>query len=120
MQAHVALVEADGGVRMGCTVIEEVCGCACGGFGAFGLGCCEGAEGDEHGAIDGSGVIQEGANDFLDALALVSFQWGGIIGCGVLDFGAVVWRRPWIRRIGDGKFSGAAESFDGFLDVLGH
>ena len=113
-------MESDNGVWMGCTVVEEVCGCACGGFGAFGLGCCKSAEGNEHGAVDCSDVIQESANNFLDSFALVGFRWCGGVGCGILDFGAVVGRRPRIWSIGDGELSGAAESFDGFLDVFGH
>ena len=37
-------------------------------FGSFGLGGRDGIEGDEHGAVDSTGVVEERADNLLDRL----------------------------------------------------
>jgi len=53
------------------------------GFSAIGLGGSESAEGDEHGRVNGPGIVEESADDFLE-----TSEAGGIKGCGrVVRFG---------------------------------
>lgn len=64
---HVAGMEPEDGVRMSGTVVEEVrdgLGCS---LSAFGLGRGNGAEGNEHGGVNGTCVVKESANNFLNA-----------------------------------------------------
>ena len=63
---HVAGEIANLGVRVGVRVVEEVGDLAHGVFCGFGLGRGDGAEGNEHGEVDGDGVVKEGADDGLD------------------------------------------------------
>ena len=50
----------------------------------------EGAKGDEHGGINGDGVIEECANYLLHEVNGIWGQQGGVVGVvGVLDFGTI-------------------------------
>ena len=54
VETHVAGLVEDGGIRMGCSIVEEVDSCFGSGLHAVGLGSSEAAEGYEHGVVDGS------------------------------------------------------------------
>ena len=73
VEDHVACDILDGRIRMGGDVVQELGKCKGSGFGALGLGCGKGAKGDEHGAVDGAAVAQQGSDDLLyvcDAVAV--------------------------------------------------
>ena len=65
---HVAGVEADLGIGMGCCIVEEASAGFEGCLGSFGLGRGDGAESDQHGVVDGPCIIKEDSNDLLDQL----------------------------------------------------
>ena len=44
-------------------------------FGGQCLGGSNGAEGDKHSEVEGDGVVEEGANDFLDEFYLLFGKW---------------------------------------------
>jgi hypothetical protein len=62
---------SDGGIRVGARIIEELGDIGqCFGCG-FGLRSSERAQGDRHGAFYRTGLVQERANDLLEAFNLV-------------------------------------------------
>ena len=66
-----------------------------GGVGARGLGGGKGAQGDQNGRINGSGIVKEGPYDLLQAFKAHGVKWSrGISGCSELGFGAIVWWCP--------------------------
>ena len=65
---------------MCCNVVQELGEGKCSGLCTLGLFCCKGAEGDEHGAVDGTSVVQEGSNNLLYLCDSVAVEMGtGII-----------------------------------------
>ena len=52
---------------MGGAVVEKLSDGLGSGFSAVGLGRGQSAEGNEHGGIDGAGIVEKGADDFLEA-----------------------------------------------------
>ena len=121
MKNHVAGVETKGGIRMGGGVVQELGDGDGGGFGAVVLLGGKGAKGDEHGAVDGPGVVEEGADDFLEAFELSGVEWRGIVGgCGVLNGGSVGWWCPGVWGVLGTSVWGVGESVDGLGDVAGH
>ena len=88
--SHVTSGVPNGDVGVGIGIIEETQGCIlCLFFGLRLLG-REFAKGDEHGGINGNGVIEECANYLLHEMNGLWGQQGGVVGVvGVLDFGAV-------------------------------
>ena len=80
----------NGGVGVGICVVEEPQGCIVGLFDGLRLLVREGAKGDEHGGINGNGVIENCANYLLHEVNGIRGQHGGLVGVvGVLDFGAL-------------------------------
>ena len=67
VENHVAGGVADSGIRMGGAVVEKLSDGLCSGFSTVGLGGGESAKGNEHGGIDGAGIVEKGADDFLKA-----------------------------------------------------
>ena len=84
-------MEGDGSVAVSCSIVEELGdGNGCG-FSAFGLGRGERSESDEHGGVDGACIIQQGAEDFLNAFGIAGVKCWGSVRCGdVLGFGAIL------------------------------
>lgn len=80
VEAHVAGWESNGGVGMSEPILKELSGSSGGCFGAPCLGGAEVTEGDEHGGVDGAGVIQEGADDLLDTGAFVGREGFRFVG----------------------------------------
>ena len=66
VEDHIGGDVAECGRRMGGRIAEEVGYFVHGFFGGGGLGGSNRAEGDEHGQVKGDGVVQEGADYFLD------------------------------------------------------
>lgn len=66
VQGHVTGVVSNDGIRVCTAIVEEMGDSIHGGLGAVGLSGREGAEGDEEGVVDGSGVEEEGADDLLE------------------------------------------------------
>ena len=60
---------------MGGRVVEEVDDFRHGFFGGRCLGGSNGAEGYKHCQVEGDGVVEEGADDFLDEFYLLFGKW---------------------------------------------
>jgi hypothetical protein len=100
MKAHVAGVVANGGIRMGSGIVEEVDGRFGGSKGAFGLGGGKAAEGNEDGVVDCLTVVQEDTNDFLKVGNPSSVKWfGGVDWSDVLDMLTIGWFGPFGGRV---------------------
>ncbi len=67
VENHPAGGVADSGIRMGGTVVKELSDGLSSGFGPFGLGRSESAKGGEHGGVYGASIVEEGADDLLEA-----------------------------------------------------
>lgn len=73
-------MEGDGSVAVSCSIVEELGdGNGCG-FSAFGLGRGERSESDEHGAVNGTGVVEEDTNDFLKTSEALGVERFGCVG----------------------------------------
>eukprot|EP00978_Attheya_sp_CCMP212_P021678 scaffold63644_cov46-Attheya_sp.AAC.3 len=78
-EAHVARNIANCGFWLGGAVIQEVSDGLGFGF-CVGSG-CQGSQSDEHGRIDGSAVVKESTDDFLDSGDSWGFKRTGIVSC---------------------------------------
>ena len=65
-EAHATCMVPNFGIGVGRGVVEQVGDGFGGGFGGASGG--NGAEGDKHGGVNGSGVVEEDADNFLDSL----------------------------------------------------
>jgi hypothetical protein len=65
VEAHLAIVVLDGGIRMGGGVVEKMDSCFGGGLHAMGLCGSKAAKCNKHSVIDGSSIVKKNANDFL-------------------------------------------------------
>jgi hypothetical protein len=91
MEAHVTGVVANGGVRMGTGVVEEVNGHFSGGKGAFGLA----SKGNEDGVVDCLTVVKEDTNDLLKSGNPSGVKWfSGVDWSNKLDFLTLGWFGP--------------------------
>jgi hypothetical protein len=69
-------------------------------FGSFGLGGRDGIEGDKHGGVNGTGVVEEHADNLLDALNVGGREKGLIVRCrDILNAGAVDGPGPLVRCV---------------------
>jgi hypothetical protein len=99
LKYHIAGAELDDGVRVCGGIVEElVHGCegVCGEFGLIGG---QGAQCHQHGAIKGTCIIQERANDFLQAFYVFSVHERGLIVLRVLNMGPISGGSPWVWRV---------------------
>ncbi len=90
-------------------------------MGCHGLLGCQRIECNEQGWVDSTCIVQEDANDFLNATASGGVKLSSGIQLGdVLNFGAIVrlgpsmWGMLWVRRVG------VVEPLQGAFDVTGH
>ena len=74
VEDHVAANVADGGMGMTCCIVKEMFDGRQGGFGARGLLSSKCADGRKHGGVNGPGVEEEGAEDFLDAFGVCKIE----------------------------------------------
>ncbi len=106
---------------MGGRIVEELSAGLGGRGGAFGLGGGKGTEADKHGGVNGAGVVQEGADDFLEASFVGRVHWWRVVGrSGELGLGAVVGARPSVGGVLRPSGRGVGETLEGFFDVAGH
>ena len=70
VEDHVAGNVHDGGIWVRGGVVEEPDYFVVSLLSGFGLGGCNGAESDEHGRVDGHGIVEESTGDFLDKVCL--------------------------------------------------
>ena len=120
-QDHVAGVVLDCGGWVGGTVIEEMVEGHHGSTGALGLLSGECAQGNKESAVNGSRVVEEHTDDFLDPfLAGRIKSRRRVNGGGILNFGTVHWLLPGgggtHRMLGDWVF----ESEESTIDVARH
>ena len=96
--------------------------CLCRSFSAFGLcGSKRAGEGDQHGGVDGAGVVEQGADDLLKACDAGSSKWcRGIGGCNKLRGGAINRARPGIRGVLRSRRRGVTETGKCLGDVARH
>jgi hypothetical protein len=112
---------AEDGIRVGGTIVEKVRDGKGSGGGAFGLGGGNGTESDQHGGVNGAGIVEESADDFLDAMEVRGWERSGGVGrWGELDGDAIAGRDPGVGRVlGTGR-KGVLEAFEGLLHIAGH
>ena len=97
---YVAGVESDLGIGVGFCIVEEATAGFEGCLGSFGLGRCDGAQGKEHGVVDGPRVVEEDANDLLDQLQFGQGEWRGIVWrAGELGGFSIVGSDPMVGRV---------------------
>jgi hypothetical protein len=94
-------MEADYGIRVHGTVVQELCDGKSGGDSALGLGGSESAKHHEHGRIDGLSIVQEGTDDLLQ-FGLAGFGEGH---CGI----------GWSSELYLGAIGGGSSSMGGML-----
>jgi len=90
-------------------------------LGCYGLLGCQRIECNKQGWVNGMGVVQEYANDFLNATASGGVKLSsGIQLRDLLNFGAIVglgpsmWGMLWVHRVG------VVEPLQGAFNVTGH
>ena len=66
VEDHVGCSEANGGIWVSGTVVEELCNRKVGALGGTRLFVGNGAEGHEDGDINTAGIVEDGADDLLD------------------------------------------------------
>ena len=121
VEDHVAGDESDDGIGMGCAVVEELRESCHGSLGAVGLLGGKRADGGEEGRIDGSGVEEEGSEDFLHAFGVFGVKGGRGVGSrGVLRFGSVVGLLPGVRSVLGPCRGWMLEALEGAFDVPWH
>ena len=99
-KVHVGGDKANDSVRMAGGVVEQLDDGVHGCFRAVSLGGSKAAESDEHGAVDGTGVVEEDSDDLLDELLVFGTERGRSVGLGrELALGAVVGSLPGMRRV---------------------
>ena len=67
VEDHATGVEADGSIWVGGGIIQEFGACCCRMFGAAGLGRGDVVQCHQHGVVDGSSIVEEDADNLLDA-----------------------------------------------------
>ena len=118
---HVAGTVADGGIKVGGTVVQKFCEGFGGFFGAFRLGSSKGAKSNEHGGVDSTCIVEEGADDLLDALETSrSKGGGGVMEWEELDSGTVVGSNPVVGRMFGAGWHGMLETVEGGGQVVRH
>ena len=100
VEYHVDCDISDGGIRMCGNVFQELGEGKCCGLCNFCLYYGKGAEGDDHGAVDGTSVVQEGANNFLHPCYSVAVERGtGVVHGGNLDGCTILYLGVLVRRV---------------------
>ena len=64
---HVTGMVPEDSIRVSGSIIKELCDSQGGCSRAFGLGGGDGAKGNEHSGVNGTGIVEKGANHFFDA-----------------------------------------------------
>jgi len=92
---HVAGMVTYHAIWMGGSIVQEVGACFDSGFRAMGLGGGKSAEGRKHGVVNGSGIVEEDSNDFLESSnALLVKGFRGVRRCSELDLGTILGLGP--------------------------
>ncbi len=92
---HVASRVADDRVGVSGGVVEEVNDGSGGGGGGFGLRAGDCVERDQHGGVDGAGIVEKSADNLLDAVDVSGGKKSRDTGfVGILDFRLVDWASP--------------------------
>jgi hypothetical protein len=78
-ETHVAGVEANDSIGMSSAIVQEMGDGLGGGFCSLCLGRCECAKGNEQSGADGTSVVQECADDFLESGEACWRQRSGVV-----------------------------------------
>jgi hypothetical protein len=73
VENHGTGMVSDDCIGMGGGVVEQMCGGFGGGMCSCGLGSGECAKGDQHGTVNGASIVEQDANNLLQAC---DFQFG--------------------------------------------
>ena len=66
VEYHATGSVVNGGIGVGCSIVEQADNGLCSVVGDLGLCSGDGAKGNQHGGVDGNAVVQQHANDSLD------------------------------------------------------
>ena len=120
MEAHVASVEPDDGVRLlGRVVHDHFCllDGVSGGRGLFGAYV---VERDKHRGVDGACDVEEVAGDTLHACDAAFIKgWCGQGVRAILHFGPGSWQEPLVRRVLGAHGRGLLKALRIFADIVG-
>ena len=121
VEAHVASVEPDDGVRFcGCIVHEHfyLLDGVGGGRSLLGVNF---VECDKYGGVEGARDVEEGAGDAFYArdAAFIKFRCGRCVG-RVLHFGPIRRCEPFLGRVLRARGYGVLEALEGFVDGVGN
>ena len=106
---------------MGCRIVEEWLHELASTLGGFRLRSCEGTEGNQHGAVNCPGIIQEHADYLLKAFYLFGVKRSRSVGVlGVLCSGTVGGCRPRMRRVLWCTGWDMLETCEGLVNVAWH
>ena len=121
VKLHVACLVLDHCIRVCGAIVQQLGDGLGSGFGSLGLSGCESAECNQYGRVDGACVIQEGANNFLEAGDAGRVQRGRVIRWGwQLSGSSIVGGGPCMRGMLSSGAGSVLEFCKGFLDVAGH
>ena len=119
MQNHVAGVIFENAIGVRGGIIEELRQGLCGGVGGLGRG--QGAEGYQHGTVNGAGIVKEGAQYLLETeFAGRIKRWRGIGGHGELRGGSIGGGSPWVWCMDWFGWGRVLETVECFGDVSWH
>ena len=121
VEAHVANVELDDGVRLrGCVFHENLCLIEGVGGGRSLLG-SDFIECDNHCGVDGARYAEESTGNALHVrdAAFIKFRCGRGVG-RVLHLGPIRRREPFVGRVLGARGHGVLEELQGFADSVGH
>ena len=93
----------------------------CCGFRAVGLSGSEGTERNEHGGVDGTGILAESADDLLESRDGGLVERGGVVGFGSeLSWDSIVRFEPGMGRMLGTRGFWMLEALKGFGNIAGH
>ena len=119
VEDHVAGNELDDSIGMGGCIVEQVNAGMGGGVSGAGLLRSNGAQGDEHGVVDGSGIVEEDANNFADPGGCCGVQRRRGVQSGHLDLGSILGKHMFVGAVRGGWIS-VAKAFQSSGNIAGH
>jgi len=121
VQDHVAGMVTEDSIGVSGSIVEEPGGSFGSCLSASGLGGCKGAEGDKHGRINGTGIVEQDTDDFLETFdALFGQEWGGVRRVGHLGRGTIHRLGPCMGRVLLPLGAGVFKTLEGTRDISWH
>lgn len=121
VKEHCTGMITNGGIRVCGCIVEKVNGSFGSGFGALGLGSCKAAKCNKHGTVNGTGIEEEHANNFLETCDAEWVKRGGSISRGSkLSVAAIDRFNPGRGSMLGSRRCDNVEAFESFGNVTGH